>query len=384
MNDCNEDRFRTALSYDDVLLVPKRTRLSSRKDADTSTQLTPRLRLAIPIVSANAPFCTEDAMAIMMAKLGGVGFIHRMATVAQQAAQVARTKRAEWDPEEHPCATVDGDGRLAVGAAVGIRGDCLRRADNLVRQGVDCLVVNVAHGHSDDVIRVVGRFRETYPHVVLVAGNVATAEGVKDLAEAGADVVKVGIGPGAICTTRLVTGAGVPQFTAVLECARLARDLGVTIIADGGVRQAGDVTKALGAGASAVMLGTMLAGTDESAAVLIEENGRKYKRTTGFASLGAELTLRRAAGEALPQQEMDAYVPEGIEAEFLYTGPLRHRLLQIVGGLRSGMSYAGAASICELRSTAEFLCVTPAGREEGSPHALRGPARAAGHGPSGS
>ncbi|WP_330460392.1 IMP dehydrogenase [Streptomyces sp. NBC_00820] len=360
---------RTGLSFDDVLLVPQRTSLRSRRHADLTSELLHGLRLRTPVVSANTQWCTGDRMAVGMALNGGLGILHRMQTTAQQVEQLRRAKAHEPTAEEREAGpTLDTGGRLFVGAAVGVTGDWRERAGQLVAHGADLLVVDVAHGHSDQVLEAVTRLRGDHPAVPLVAGNVATAAGVRDLAEAGADVVKVGIGPGGVCTTRLVAGTGVPQLTAVLDCAAEAARHGVRVIADGGVRHAGDIAKALAAGAAAVMLGSLLAGADESEAVPVLRDGVPYKVSRGFVSLGMELTLRREAGEKITREEVDDYVPEGVEATFAATGPLKRTLRQLTGGVQSALSYSGAADVDAFREKAEFVRVTPAGQAENTPH----------------
>ncbi|WP_055494243.1 IMP dehydrogenase [Streptomyces sp. TP-A0356] len=360
---------RTGLSFDDVLLVPQRTTLRSRRQADLTTELMPGLRLRIPVVSANTQWCTGDRMAVGMALNGGLGVLHRMQTVDQQAGQLRAVKTYEPTAEERAAgATLDAAGRLVAGAAIGVTGDWRERSERLVAGGADLLVVDVAHGHSDQVLETVAELRRSHPALPLMAGNVATAAGTRDLAEAGADLVKVGIGPGGVCTTRLVAGTGVPQLTAVLDCAAEAARHGVRVIADGGIRQAGDIAKALAAGACAVMIGSLLAGAEESEAVTVERDGRTYKTSRGFVSLGMELTLRRAAGEKITRAEVDDYVPEGVEATFAYTGSLARTLRQLTGGVQSALSYSGATGLDAFRERAEFVRVTPAGQVENTPH----------------
>ncbi|MES4902212.1 MULTISPECIES: IMP dehydrogenase [unclassified Streptomyces] len=360
---------RTGLSFDDVLLVPQRTPLTSRRQADTSSELLPGVVLRTPVVSANTQWCTGDRMAVAMALNGGLGVLHRMQTVEQQLEQLDAVKAHRPKEEAAPGATRATDGRLLVGAAVGVSGDWRERAERLVEHAVDILFVDVAHGHSDQVIEAVAKLRAAYPRLPLAAGNVATAAGVTDLAEAGADVVKIGIGPGGVCTTRLVAGTGVPQLTAVMDCAAAAAERGVGVIADGGIRQSGDIAKSLAAGAHAVMLGSALAGADESAATPVTRDGRSYKVSNGFVSLGMKLTLRHAAGEKITREEVDDYVPEGTEATFPATGPLARTLRQLMGGVQSAMSYSGARDVAGFRERAEFIRVTSAGRAENRPHA---------------
>ncbi|MGQ4808061.1 Inosine-5'-monophosphate dehydrogenase [Candidatus Entotheonellaceae bacterium PAL068K] len=358
------------LSFDDVLLVPKRTRARSRKLVDLASQLTPRLRLQIPILSANVPWCTEAPMAIMMAQLGGLGIIHRMNLPEQQVAEVRQVKAHTFAGSDYPHASVDHTGRLRVGAAIGVRGDWARRAEELVQWGADVLVVDIAHGHADSVIEVLEQLKATFPATEIIAGNVATGEGTADLISAGADAIKVGIGPGAVCTTRMVTGCGVPQLTAIRNCVDVASRYDIPIIADGGIRTSGDITKALAAGATTVMLGTMLAGVTESAAQLVEVDGESYKISTGFVTLGMQLTLKHKQTGQITREELDQYVPEGVEATFPYSGELAHTIHQLVGGVKSGMSYCGAMSIDELHQKAAFIRVSSAGFAEGMPHVL--------------
>lgn len=364
-----EDSFRLGLSFDDVLLVPRRNVARSRRDVDTTVRLTPHIRLRVPIISANTPWCTESGMAAAMARAGGIGIIHRMIAPETQAAQVARVKAEEVDPAAHPDATLDPEGRLRAGAAVGIKGDFLSRAEALVRAGADFLTVDVAHGHSDYVVDAVDRLRAAFPELELIAGNVATAEGARDLIEAGAQAIKVGIGPGSVCSTRVVTGAGVPQLTAVMDCAAVAREAGAFVIADGGIRTSGDMVKALAAGASAVMLGKLLAGADESSAREVEHGGGRYKVTTGFVTFGVELTLKRLSGETVTEDELRDYLPEGVEATFEHSGPVADTLRKLVQGLRSGITYSGGTNVDQLRERARFIRVTGAGQYEGRPHA---------------
>jgi IMP dehydrogenase/GMP reductase len=362
--------IRDGLSFDDVLLVPKLTRAESRRDVRLDTALVPGISLALPIISANTPWCTGAAMARAMAQLGGCGVIHRMQLVPDQVSMVAEVKAVAVDTARFPVASTDADGRLLVGAAIGVKDDFQQRAAELVAAGVDVLLIDVAHGHSTQTLAALEKVKSQHPAVPVIAGNVATAEGTRALIDAGAASVKVGIGPGGICTTRQVAGAGVPQVTAVLDCAEAAMASGTPIIADGGIRASGDMVKALAAGASTVMLGSMLAGVDESAAALMENNGKRYKVTTGFVTLGVPLTLKRASGQAITQEDLDDYVAEGVEATFEYRGPLETVLKLYRGGIRSGLSYSGALSIAELWDRAEFVKISSAGHSESRPHAV--------------
>ncbi len=272
---------------------------------------------------------------------------------------------------EHPDAARDSQGRLLVGAAIGAVGDYMERAEALVAAGVDVLVVDIAHGHAEHAVQSTRRVKQAFPHVQLISGNVATAEGVRDLAEAGADAVKVGVGPGAACSTRIVAGVGVPQLTAVLECAAAGGALDVPIVADGGIRTSGDLTKALAAGADTAMIGSLLAGTEESPGQTVVRRGGRYKVYRGMASVGAaEARRMRESREDVLDELAAAVVPEGVEAVVPYRGSASDVLYQLVGGLRSGMSYVDACTLAELRQNARFVRMTDAGRRESQPHDL--------------
>ena len=271
--------------------------------------------------------------------------------------------------QRHPSATKDGKGRLQVGAAVGTQAGDQERARACVEAGVDVLVVDIAHGHAEHELKMIEWLKRTFPQTPVIAGNIASPEGVRDLHASGADAVKVGVGSGSICVTRVVTGFGVPQLTAVMECAEVGQALGVPIISDGGIRTSGDITKAIAAGASAVMMGSLLAGTDESPGVPVVRHGRRYKIVRGMASLTANID-RKAVEKQLELQGDDwqSVVPEGVEAVVPYRGTVADILYQLVGGLRSGMSYAGARTIPELWENAEFIRITPAGQRESGTH----------------
>ncbi|TWV34734.1 IMP dehydrogenase [Streptomyces misionensis] len=361
--------IRFALGYDDVLLVPQRTAVTSRKNTDLSTTLAPGLGLAIPLLSANTPWCTEGPMASAMALAGGLGVLHRASTPAQQTTQLEMVKNTAV-PATASMASVDGDGRLRAAAAVGVTGDWKERAAMLVDHGADALVVDVAHGHADYVLTVVAALKKQHPNVVVIGGNVATVAGTRDLIQAGADVVKVGIGPGGICTTRLVAGAGVPQLTAVINCADEAAKHGVCVIADGGIKNSGDLVKALAAGATTALLGSALAGADESPARLVEDGGHSFKVSTGFVTHGMQLSLKKTRGETVTEAELDEYLLEGVEGTHEATGTLERTLHPFLAGLRSGLSYSGAANLEQLRQRAAFVQISAAGVAESLPHAL--------------
>ncbi|WP_408008826.1 IMP dehydrogenase [Pseudalkalibacillus sp. A8] len=266
---------------------------------------------------------------------------------------------------EFPNSAKDEHGRLLAGAAVGVTADAMMRVKKLVEAGVDVLVIDTAHGHSEGVLQKVKEIKDAFPNVTIIAGNVATADGTRDLIEAGADVVKVGIGPGSICTTRVVAGVGVPQISAVYECVTEARKHGVPIIADGGIKYSGDLVKALAAGGHAVMLGSLLAGVDESPGEREIYQGRQFKVYRGMGSIGA---MERGSRDRYFQENNQKLVPEGIEGRVPYKGPLADTIHQLVGGLRSGMGYCGTPSIDELRENAMFTRITNAGLRESHPH----------------
>jgi IMP dehydrogenase len=337
--------LRTGLSYGDVLLVPNRSSVDSRDDVDLSTNLTPDVELDGPLVSAAMDTVTEADLAASLSRAGGVGVLHRFLTPAEQAEQVERV-RAEGEQ---------------VAAAVGINEDHVARSAALVDAGVDALVVDVAHGHLERTVDAVADLAEAFPGTDLVAGNVATPEGVVDLAAAGADCVKVGIGPGSHCTTRKVAGAGVPQLTAVDDCADAAADAGVTLCADGGIRTSGDAVKALMAGADTVMLGSLFAGTAEAPGAVVEVEGTRYKRSRGMATT--------AAAEERNDKEENVRADEGVEALTPYKGPVADLVGEFCAGIRSGLSYCGGHTIPEARERAEFIRVAPSAKEREGYHA---------------
>jgi len=355
------ERFtKEGLTFDDVLLIPARSDVLPSQ-VSTKARLTKGITLDIPILSAAMDTVTESRMAIALARLGGLGVIHRNLTIAEQVREVTITK----------------DAGVLVAAAVGVSGDSDERAAALVAAGVDVIVVDVAHGHSAGVVRMVEKVKARH-RVQVIAGNVVTAEGTDELIAAGADCVKVGVGPGAICTTRVVAGAGMPQITAIFDCAEAAMRHGIPVIADGGIQQSGDIAKAIGAGASTVMLGGLLAGFDESQADVTETPDGRFKSYRGMGSMGA---MQARAGQKTGasrdrygQQDIGEFsklVPEGVEAHVKSVGPLEPFLHQLVGGLRAGMKYVGAATIEDLRTNATFVRISGAGLRESHPHDVR-------------
>ncbi|NGM69981.1 guanosine monophosphate reductase [Natronolimnobius sp. AArcel1] len=337
--------LRTGLSYGDVLLVPNRSPVDSRSDVDLETPLTPSISLETPLVSAAMDTVTEAELALELSRAGGFGVLHRFLTPDEQAAQVE---------------TVVSAGER-VGAAVGINEDYVARGAAVVEAGVDALVVDVAHGHLERTLEAVETLREEFPETDLIAGNVATPSGVEDLAAAGADCVKVGIGPGSHCTTRKVAGAGVPQLTAVDDCANAAEGLEVTICADGGIRTSGDAVKALMAGADTVMLGSLFAGTEEAPGAVVEVEGTRYKRSRGMATT--------TAAEKRDDKEADVRADEGVEALTPYKGPVADVVGEFCAGIQSGLSYCGGHTIPAAREKAEFIRVAPSAKEREGYHA---------------
>ncbi|MFT4910770.1 MAG: IMP dehydrogenase [Natronomonas sp.] len=340
--------YKTGLSYDDVLAVPQRSPVDSRDDVDLSTELADGLELSLPIATAAMDTVTEAEMARAVAEAGGLGVVHRFLPIDEQAQMVG---------------DVAAEG-LPISGAIGIAESYLDRAGSLVDAGASALVLDVAHGHMDRAIEVTTELTGTFPDTPICAGNVATEAGVADLADAGADCVKIGVGPGSHCTTREVTGFGVPQFTAVERCSSAARKHGVTTIADGGIRGSGDAVKALLAGADAVMMGGFFAGCAESPGEIIETDGQRYKRSRGMATAAAAEDREDKAG--------DVEAEEGVEAITEYTGPVGPRLAEFAAGLRSGLSYAGAHDLETARENAEFMEVRPTTNRRNGAHGFAG------------
>ncbi len=465
--------MREALTFDDVLLVPKKGILKSRREADTTTRLTKNIELNIPIISANMDTVTEWKMAVEMAREGGIGIIHRFMSIEEEVEQIKKVKRAENIVIEHPYtmrrddrvkdviekinelkvkgfpvvegkelvgivtwrdvrfeenkekrveevmtpkkdliylekvdleeaknllkknkidklpivnergeliglitakdllnlnnkkAVKDSKGRLRVGAAVGVK-DHLKRSEELIKAGVDVIVVDIAHGHSEIAIKAVKEIKEEF-NIDVIAGNVATKEGVEDLISAGADAVKVGVGPGAACTTRIVTGHGVPQLTAIMDSYEIAKEYDIPLIADGGMRNSGDLVKAIAAGASTGMFGSLLAGTEEAPGTLVIRKGKKYKTYRGMASSIANLEKNKKEGK-LKGEDFTDYSAEGVEGIIEYKGYVREILRQVVLGLKSGISYAGKKSVKEFIGNGDFVKITEASWKESNPH----------------
>ena len=360
------DDIRLGLTYDDLLLVPQKSEVVPA-EVDTSAYLTPKIKLNIPLVSAAMDTVTESRLAIALARVGGIGMIHKNMSVEAQAEQVKLVKEAEVG--DNPKASLDSKGRLLVGAAVGVGANTMERVEALLQAGADVITVDSAHGHSKNILRVVAEMRATYPDLQIIAGNIVTKEAAEDLIEAGANTVKVGIGPGSICTTRVVSGVGMPQASAVDEVATSCADKGVCVIADGGLKYSGDIVKALALGADTVMLGSLRAATLESPGEVHEEaNGKKFKTYVGMGSLAA---MKRGSADRYFQKSttsIEKLVPEGIEAKVPYSGTVEEVAYQLVGGLKSGMGYCGAKDLMALRKNAHFVQITNAGLRESHPH----------------
>jgi len=365
INQENKLTFPHSLTFDDVLLLPNYTDFS-RDDVDLSTKLSSKIELKLPLISSPMDTVTMSEMAINLAKNGALGIIHRNLSIDVQALEISKVKNTIF--ENTASAITDTDGKLVVGAAVGVGDDLAPRVKALVEAEVDVLVVDSAHGHSKLVIEATKFIKINYPQIILISGNVTSYDGALALIEAGTDAIRVGMGPGSICTTRIVTGMGVPQLTAISEVARAAKDAGVKIIADGGIKQLGDISKALGFGADCVMLGSMLAGFDESPGEIFEKDGKKYKSYRGMGSVGAMVDGSNSRyGQSPDPKKM---VAEGVEALVNYKGAVDLILNQISGGLRSSLFYTGSKNLSEFYQKARFIKISNAGLKESHPHSI--------------
>ncbi len=359
---------KKGLTFDDVLLIPAESHVLPN-EVKLDTKLAPNLQLHIPLISAGMDTVTEGNMAIAMAENGGLGVIHKNLSIEAQVDEVKKAKGKTVDPNlPHPA--VDNQGRLLAAAAVGVTSDTFERAESLLEAGADAIVIDTAHGHSAGVLRKIKEISEHFPNATLIAGNVATGEGTAALFDAGVDVVKVGIGPGSICTTRIVAGVGVPQITAIYDAASVAQKYGKKIIADGGIKYSGDVVKALAAGGNAVMLGSMFSGTTEAPGTVFTNEGKQFKSYRGMGSVGA-MSQQHGSSDRYFQggvNEANKLVPEGVEALVPYKGDVSNIIYQIDGGLRAGMGYVGAGTIEELIENSQFVQITNAGLRESHPH----------------
>lgn len=359
---------KKGLTFDDVLLIPAESHVLPN-EVKLDNKLASNLQLHIPLISAGMDTVTEGNMAIAMAENGGLGVIHKNLSIEAQVEEVKKAKGKTVDPNlPHPA--VDNQGRLLAAAAVGVTSDTFERAESLLEAGADAIVIDTAHGHSAGVLRKIKEIREHFPNATLIAGNVATGEGTAALFDAGVDVVKVGIGPGSICTTRIVAGVGVPQITAIYDAASVAQKYGKKIIADGGIKYSGDVVKALAAGGNAVMLGSMFSGTTEAPGTVFTNEGKQFKSYRGMGSVGA-MSQQHGSSDRYFQggvNEANKLVPEGVEALVPYKGDVSNIIYQIDGGLRAGMGYVGAGTIEELIENSQFVQITNAGLRESHPH----------------
>lgn len=342
--------LKTGLTFDDVLLVPQKSAVNPSNVA-VHTQAVKGLNLKVPILSAAMDTVSGPTLAASLGAAGGLGVLHRNCSVEEQVQMLQEAKRLSKED-------------MLIGAAVGPSDS--ERARALDKAGVDAIVFDSAHIHKPGLIENMRTLKKELKAKFIV-GNIATAAAARDLADV-ADALKVGVGPGSICTTRIVAGVGVPQLTAIMDVAAVARKKGIPVIADGGIKYSGDIVKALAAGASSVMLGSLLAGTDEAPGEVVEIDGKKYKQYRGMGSLGA--MQGGSSSDRYFQESSKRYVPEGIEGITPYKGSLKDVLYQLVGGLQSGMGYVGAESIVELQKRAEFVQITPAGRRESHPHSV--------------
>ncbi len=334
-----------ALTFDDVLIVPQKSDIRSRRDPKLTSKLTKNIQIETPIISANMDTITEFDMALAMSQLGGVGILHRFITIDEQAIQARKLQEA---------------GVKIISASVGVGEEFKSRAKTLIDAGVNLITIDIAHGHSVQMMETLKWLKDNHPNIDIIAGNLATPDAARDLIEAGADAIKVGIGPGSMCTTRIITGAGVPQLTAVALCAEVGDEYGVPVIADGGIRTSGDMVKAFAAGASTVMLGSMLSGTIETPGEI--KNGRKQYR--GMASRSAQDSWRGGVPEGM--------APEGEATQVTVKGHVKDVILEVTGGIRSGMSYVNATTIAEIKNKALFMEMTSNGISESRAHGVRG------------
>ncbi len=362
------ENIKLGLTYDDLLLIPQESNVLP-KEVKLDTCLTKKIKLNIPLLSAAMDTVSEHEMAIALARLGGISIIHKNLSIEEQCKEVRLVKEATF--EGYPNAALDSNGRLLCGAAIGTNSELLERASSLIEAGADLLVLDSAHGHSKNVIEATRKIKKSYANVQLIVGNIVTKEAARDLIEAGADGVKVGIGPGSICTTRVVAGVGCPQASAVDEVVSYCKGKGVTVIADGGIKHSGDIVKAMALGADSVMLGSMLAGTLEAPGEIIEKDGKKYKSYVGMGSLVA---MKRGSADRYFQSKdvkQEKLVPEGIEGLAPFKGSVQDVVYQLLGGLRSGMGYCGAHDFNELKDKACFIRVTNNGLRESHPHDVK-------------
>ncbi len=353
------------LTFDDVLLLPNYSDVMPR-DTKVKTRLTNKINLKMPLISSPMDTVTEYDMALAMTLKGGIGIVHKNMTTEEQADIVRKIKTYDG-PIREDRASFDEQGRLLVGASIACNEESLEKAKQLVDAGVDVIVVDSAHGHSEGVIKTVKKLRKELPDLQIIAGNVVTPEGTLALILAGANAIKVGVGSGSICTTRIISGVGAPQLTAIMETYRVAKEHNIPIIADGGIKYSGDIVKALAAGAESVILGSLMAGYEQSPGEVVEIDGRKYK---SYVGMGSEVAMNRGGGDRYFQNKIKKFVPEGIEAYKEYKGDVNENIYQLIGGLKAGMGYNGAHDLRELREKAKFVEISYAGSIESHPHSV--------------
>jgi len=355
------------ITYDDVLLLPGHSTFD-RSEADLSVQLTPTLKLNLPVLSAPMDTVTEGEMCITLGEMGGLGIIHRSLTINAQATIVTEIKNHKVQNKK--TATVDKENKLIAAAAVGAGPDLEERLKALVNAGLDVVLIDSGHAHSDYIMKGIKLINNKYPNLILIAGNIATYEGAKAMINCGADVLRVGMGPGSICTTRIISGMGVPQLTAVSEAVRATEGTNVTVIADGGIKQTGDMAKALAFGAKTVMLGSLLSGFDESPGTIVDMQGKKYKTYRGMGSTAA---MQKGSAERYGQnneEQKKKLIPEGVEGLVPYKGSLKNYLHQIKGSLQSSFYYIGGRTYDEFYNKSKFIQITSASMTESHPHEI--------------
>lgn len=355
---------KDALTFDDVLLVPQYSEITPDM-ADVSTKLTNTFKMNAPFLSAAMDTVSEHKLVTALALAGGLGVIHKNMSIADQAKEVEMVKNYEFDNEENKRVLIDKKGRLCVGAAIGVTADMMDRVHALMDAGVDVFVLDSAHGDSKNIINAIKNLRLEYPSMELIAGNVATYEGALDLMKAGASAVKVGMGPGSICTTRIIAGIGVPQLQAVMDCARASKEMNVPIIADGGIKYSGDVVKALAAGANTVMLGGLFATCEEAPGDIYESNGKKYRTYRGMGSIEA---MAKGSTDRYFQTGHKKFVAEGVQGIVEVKTTVEELVFQLIGGLKAGMGYCGSKDIPTLQEKGTFIKITNNALLESHPH----------------
>lgn len=355
---------KDALTFDDVLLVPQYSKITPDM-ADVSTKLTNTFKMNVPFLSAAMDTVSEHKLVTALALAGGLGVIHKNMSIADQAKEVEMVKNYEFDNEKNKRVLIDKKGRLCVGAAIGVTADMMDRVHALMDAGVDVFVLDSAHGDSKNIINAIKKLRLEYPSMELIAGNVATYEGALDLMKAGASAVKVGMGPGSICTTRIIAGIGVPQLQAVMDCARASKEMNVPIIADGGIKYSGDVVKALAAGANTVMLGGLFATCEEAPGDIYESNGKKYRTYRGMGSIEA---MAKGSTDRYFQTGHKKFVAEGVQGIVEVKTTVEELVFQLIGGLKAGMGYCGSKDISTLQEKGTFIKITNNALLESHPH----------------